>query len=282
MTLKRKLFVAYVTLLERLFLRKGFAAIAHINCDITPLPSTRSLDIIAIAFNNEFLVEQQIRLIKKYLQDKNYTHIIADNSTDREKRKRIQSICAQHRVAYISLPLNPTYRFLGKASYAHGMAMNWLYYNFIRHRRPAIFGFIDHDLFPIKNYSIAEQFEKRPNQDFYGVLRDRTHGWYLWAGLCFYKFDKIKSHKINFIPHIDHGIYLDTGGANYRSIYHKYDKENLEFCKPAKEITINAGTNYHNDIIHYIDDAWIHAINGSNWAKLDDKTDFLKKFLNQY
>jgi hypothetical protein len=283
MTLKRKLFVTYLHFLESFFLRKRFNATVHINCDITPLPSATSLDIVSIAFNNEFLVEQQIRLIKKHLQDKNYTHIIADNSTDKEKRKRIQGICARYHIAYISLPFNPVYKFLKKASYAHGMAMNWVYYNFIQYRRPAIFGFIDHDLFPIENYSVREQFEKYPNQDFFGVLRDRTQGWYLWAGLCFYKFDKIKSYKINFNPYVYRGIYLDTGGTNYVRMYSKYNKDGLKFCKPATAITINAdGTNYHNDIIHRIDEAWIHAINGSNWAKLDDKTDFLREFLSHY
>jgi hypothetical protein len=29
--------------------------------------------------------------------------------------------------------------------------------------------------------------------------------------------------------------------------------------------------------VQYIDDAWLHLINGSNWAKAGNKDDFLKQ-----
>jgi hypothetical protein len=64
-----------------------------------------------------------------------------------------------------------------------------------------VFGFIDHDIFPIKPYSLLH---KIGNQDFYGRLIDRTPEnnnrklWYLWAGFCFFQFERIKHLKMNF------------------------------------------------------------------------------------
>ena len=46
--------------------------------------------LITIAYNNEALIRKQIELIKKYIKDENYTHVIVDNSPKREKRKKNQ------------------------------------------------------------------------------------------------------------------------------------------------------------------------------------------------
>ena len=95
--------------------------------------------------------------------------------------------------------------------------------------------------------------------------------------------------------------YLDSGGSNYYTIYKNLEKDNLPMCNVTTE-QIGEGTNYHNDYIQYIDDCWIHLINGSNWAnkkykgvtfilsksnKTTKKTpskskDMVDKILNQY
>ena len=281
MTLKRRLLVTYLNLFHFLFLRRKFHATYHSNCSIARLPQG-SIDIITIAFNNEFLIEQQIRLIKKYITDENYSLIVMDNSTNVEKQKLIQNICEQNGTGYVLLPRNPMYKYWKAGSYAHGFAMNWAYYNFIRFRQPKFFGFIDHDMFPISSYSITEKFNNAPEQCFYGTLRDIENKWYLWAGMCFYWFEKVKSFKINFIPCMCNGTYLDTGGNNYKNLYAKFNKSKLSFCKPAVEKTIRDGGTYHNDTIQYIDDVWIHAINGSNWTKGLAKDDIIEEILSQF
>jgi len=276
MTLKRRLWTYYVNILKFPFLRKEIKQTLHFNCDIK---QDNYVCIITIAFDNEFLIEQQIRLVKKYIEDKNYIYVIADNSPTSTKRKLIQSICKGEKVGYISLPQNPFNSLHKKPSYSHGLSMTWMYNNFIKLMKPTVFGFIDHDLFPISPYSV---FERINNQDFFGRMIDREKGWYLWAGFCFFNYKKTETYKLNFLPYKVENVYLDTGGSNFPVLYSKYQKEDFAFCKPVVEKSIREGNCYHSDFVHFIDESWLHTINGSNWAKVDSKENILKELLNEY
>jgi hypothetical protein len=197
-----------------------------------------------------------------------------------QKRKSIRAICEREHTGYISLPKNPFSTIHKKGSYSHGLAMTWLYHNFIRLRQPTIFGFIDHDLFPTQPYAIAE---KLGHQDFYGRLIQRGEkSWYLWAGYCFFSYQKVKKYSLNFLPCKIGGLYHDTGGSNYPILYSRYQQSELSFSEPASERAIRAGGSYHADFVQYIDGYWMHTINGSNWAKVKSKDDILKSLLNSY
>lgn len=139
------------------------------------------------------------------------------------------------------------------------------------------------------------------NSNLYGKIVDRTNAWFLWAGLCFFRYDFVKNLTVDFMPTKVDNTYLDSGGSNYYTIYKNLEKDNLPMCNVTTE-QIGEGTNYHNDYIQYIDDCWIHLINGSNWAnkkykgvtfilsksnKTTKKTpskskDMVDKILNQY
>ena len=276
MRIKQKLWVFTLKLRNTFFLSRKIHQLQHNNCSLMPLTDRESIDIITVAFNNEFLIEQQIRLIKKYVKDINVYYTVADNSDNPEKRRLIQAICEKEQVGYIGLPKT----LVRHGSYSHGMALNWMYANHISYRKPTVFGFIDHDLFPIQSYSILESIAK---QDFYGktVLRDNGM-WYLWAGFCFFRFEKTKKYPLNFVPFMDGATYLDTGGSNYKAMYSNYNLDKLATCKPTVEKSIRDGSNYHADIVHYIDECWLHAINGSNWAKVAPKDDILRKMLEKF
>jgi hypothetical protein len=163
--------------------------------------------------------------------------------------------------------------------------MTWTYYNIIKKIKPCIFGFIDHDIFPTKSYSVQQKIHQ---QDFYGRLMDRTPEnhpkklCYLWAGFCFFKFDSIKTLNINFMPCKIDNIYLDTAGSMYIYLYSHYDMEKLHFAAPVIEKYFREDKIYHSDLLHFIDNDWIHTINGSNWKKVKSKDDFLRDFLKQY
>jgi hypothetical protein len=241
--------------------------------------------LATIAFNNDFLIEEQIRLVKKHITDSNYTHIVADNSSDKKKRKAIKAICTKANIPYFSLPFNWFSKIHRRPSYSHGLAMTWVYYNLIKKINPIVFGFIDHDIFPIKPYSLLEKIE---NQFFYGRCIDRTPDnhpkklWYLWAGFCFFKFDSLKTLNINFMPCKVDNVYLDTAGSMYISLYSKYNIEELTFSAPVIEEYFREEKIYHSDLLHFIDNDWVHTINGSNWKKVQSKDDFLRDFLKQY
>jgi hypothetical protein len=95
-----------------------------------------------------------------------------------------------------------------------------MYYHIIKKRQPRYFGFIDHDLFPIKAISLSQKLESHPVD---GHLVQEKNYWYLWAGLCFYQFDFVKNKKMDFLPTKVQNIYLDTGGGNWHTIYSKMD-----------------------------------------------------------
>ena len=272
--MKRNLWNIFINLVSYWFVRKK------------PLFSTTQSNVqyntmlITIAFNNAFLIDEQIRLIKKYITDDNYVHIVVDNSSDFSTRKQIQDICIKQNIAYVALPKNP-FTMLTKWSCSHSLALNWAYRNLINVQKPAFFGFLDHDLFPTKPYSVLQKIK---NQEFYGTLVDRIDGWYLWAGFCFFNYQKIKDLKLNFFPYKvgKNHTYLDTGGGNYPVLYSKYDKEKVDFALPIIEKSIREGGNRHSDIIHFIDNDWLHTINGSYWKKVTSKDDILKQILSEF
>jgi len=278
MTLKRRLYVVYLDFVKKITLRLKTSSLVDFE---------RKVDMcfVTIAFNNVFLIEQQIRLVKKYIKDENYIHIIADNSDCKEKREQIKNLCQKENIDYISLPFNWFQKMHIKACYAHGLSMTWIYHSIIKKLKPRYFGYLDHDIFPINNYSVVEKIQ---SQDFFGRLIDRTPEnfqkplWYLWAGFCFFRFDKVKNLNLSFYPCVIDGVYLDTAGSVYLSLYKNYSPNELYLGAPLAEKYFREGNNYHSDLLHFIDNDWVHTINGSNWKKVKDKDDFLKDFLNQY
>ena len=278
MTLKRRLYVVYLDFIKRITLRLKTSSSVDFERNV-------DMCFITIAFNNVFLIEQQIRLVKKHITDENYIHIIADNSDSKEKREQIKNLCQKENIEYVSLPFNWFQKVHFKACYAHGLSMTWIYYNVIKKLKPKYFGYLDHDIFPINNYSVVEKIQ---SQDFFGRLIDRTPEnsqkplWYLWAGFCFFRFDKVKNLNISFYPCVVDGVYLDTAGSVYLSLYKNYSLNDLYLGAPLVEKYFREGNNYHSDLLHFIDNDWVHTINGSNWKKVKEKDDFLKDFLNQY
>jgi len=279
MALRRKIWDAYIATIREIYNHRKYTL--HDTSNI----KNKRLCFITVAFNNDFLIEEQIRLIKKYITDTDYVHIVVDNSSDMRKRDAIKTVCSNACVPYFSLPFNWFSKIDKRGSYSHGLAMNLIYYKIIKKIKPEVFGFIDHDIFPIKPYSVLQKMD---NQIFYGRLVDRSPDnhhrklWYLWAGFCFFKFDEVKNLKMNYLPCQVDNVYLDTAGSNFLQLYSKYSLERINFTAPVIEKYFREGGEYHADLLHYIDLDWLHAINGSNWKKVKDKDDYLKGFLAQF
>ena len=126
--------------------------------------SESGLDIVTIAFNNVHVLKHQIQKIKENVKDDNYTHIIADNSNLAEKREEIRLICKQEGVTYIGVPQLENNSFI-RGSKSHAISLNWVFYEVIIKRKPRWFGFLDHDIYPIRPVSLIDTFD---NQVFYG------------------------------------------------------------------------------------------------------------------
>ncbi len=55
-----------------------FDTVFHFNCDNKPLSDKSRIDIITVAFNNDRVIAQQIRLLSKYILDP-YYYTVIDN-----------------------------------------------------------------------------------------------------------------------------------------------------------------------------------------------------------
>ena len=141
-----------------------------------------NIDLYTITFNNPKIVEYQIKLIKKNIAGK-YRHIICDNSNVEEHSNKIKEICIANDVTYFHVDIDVPSGY----SDSHGRALNWVYTNVIV-KRENDFGFIDHDIFPIKRFNIEEYLK---NRDLYGYLRYAGKIWFLWPTFSFFKYDYV-------------------------------------------------------------------------------------------
>jgi len=245
----------------------------HLKPRIKNLPENNfkkeNLIVISIAFNNFEIIKQQYYYLKKYLNEK-FCYIVADNSNLIDKSNLIYEYCILNNIHYVKIPLNP---FQRDPSYSHGQAINWSYKNIIKRTQPTFFGFIDHDILPFRDTKITPYIN---GDGLFGPIRENKEGcWYLWAGFCFYEYEKVRKKKLNFLPHHKFNIfevanYLDTGGSNYYKIYKNINKNNLlkieriyfdfKTCK-----IINNQDNINTTI--EIMGNWIHLMRTSGWDK---------------
>lgn len=243
------------------------------NCNLQDFNGKDTI-YITVAFNNDKVIDYQIKLLKKYHMG-SFVHLVLDNSTDNQKSQLIESICNANEIAYIKLPCN---RF--KLSRSHGSALNWACRNILSKTQFNYVGFLDHDCFPVKEVTWQTKLKEQP---YYGVLQERDNIWYLWPGFCFFNLRLIDIDKLDFM--LIHGK-TDTGGKNYLTIFKDYNKDSILFpgyiCRKLcdiEESDLRQATS-----VEVFDDEWIHLMNGSNWLKLESegKNIEVEKYLEKY
>ncbi|MFA6094594.1 MAG: glycosyltransferase [Candidatus Paceibacterota bacterium] len=234
--------------------------------------SKETLYLITVAFNSADIISIQHTYLQNFLAD-NFVYIIIDNSNDKAESKKIKILCEKNKILNIKIPRNP---FSGKdSSKSHGLTLNWIYHNIVQSLHLKFFGFIDHDIFPIKKTEILSKLKNAP---FYGHIQERSEKWYLWPGFCFYNNDYLQKLRINFLP--ENG--MDTGGGNYTPLYKSFDKNKIEklITKYIKISDFKENSNIQLNHVEQIGD-WIHVMNASNWQEnKNSKMEDLKKYLN--
>lgn len=229
-------------LILKIYLSKG----EHIHRGIVSQDNRSEAIIISIAFNSPTVVFYLIEHFRKHI--KHAKLIIADNSNKEDERLKIQKICQDNEITYFQLPPNKTRH----PNRSHSLAMQWCYKRLIEPMSPSIFGFIDHDLIPVADIDIPNLIG---DQDFYGARwkSDKTEAWQLWAGYCFFKYDKVKSYPLNFMYDFSAG--LDTGGRNYEALYQHYNKADYNYALDQFLDGKIEGITYR---FHRIDRDWLH------------------------
>ncbi|PXV62507.1 hypothetical protein CLV62_11949 [Dysgonomonas alginatilytica] len=243
---------------------------------VKPQDSETSLDLITIAFNNVHVLKHQIRKIKENVRDDNYTHIVADNSNMPEKREEIRLICENEGVMYVGIPQLENNSFI-IGSKSHGVSLNWVFYQVVMKRKPRWFGFLDHDIYPIRPVSIVKTFD---NQIFYGKKETRDSYWYLWPGFSFFEFDFLADIKVDFSPSKIKDTYLDTGGALWYSLYSKLNDSDFTFAAELRITLDKLGYDYP-ETVEFIDDSWFHSMNASLWKDASDYSDAIDDILTK-
>jgi hypothetical protein len=186
--------------------------------DLTALrPRLRSKNLlITIAYNYPDVIGQQIPLVKKHVRD--CIHVIADNSSNPVAAGTIRDLAGSHGSQYVRIP---SFEWESpNASHSH--ALNWTWWNVIRPAGPAAFGFIDHDIFPVR---ATDPFAPLAGYPVAGRVWDGQFDgrWHLWAGFCFFRTDYVNGRRLNFALDFYGG--LDTGGRNWKPLYRHLDRD---------------------------------------------------------
>ena len=202
---------------------------------------------LVIAFEQPWALNWLLRMANRNLLDT--TVLVFDNSRNESKRIEIEQVCKKNRAPYLALPVNPT-RHVNRS---HGMAMSWVYHNVVRAINPRIFGFIDHDLIPVRTVSIADKLTGQP---VYGLLNANKFGfWSLWAGYCFFDYAETKYKSINFL--YDFSRDLDTGGRNWKSLYRHLDRRKLR-AATFENVSTKVPSIKNPRLVQFIDKDWLH------------------------
>lgn len=212
--------------------------------------------VATVAFNRPDLTRWQIHLVRRNLAEAS-AFAVFDNSSDPRKRAEIRVVCAEAGVPYVSLPANGF-----RNSRSHGAALNWIFRNQVRRDKPAFFGFLDHDIFPIEPVSIRTRLGGR---GIYGLPRrdtPTTDGWFLWAGYCFFA-GKYARQELDFCP--TERYVMDTGGGNWPLIYRDIPEAEVQIAEISWQ-RAGAGDDMFEDFFQLID-GWLHVANASHWKQ---------------
>lgn len=227
---------------------------------------------VVIAFEQPWSLDWLLSAASRHLPDT--TLLVFDNSRNERERLQIQAVCKRHGIPYLGLPPYRT-RHVNRS---HGVAMSWVFHNVLVPLAPRSFGFLDHDLIPVKRVRPQQMLEQQP---VYGMLNDGNHDhWSLWAGYCWFDGLAVAHRPLNFLYDFSRG--LDTGGRNWAPLYQTLDRRGLRFAPQTfLPLQLPGGESRQVEIV---DDSWVHmgAISYNN--NLEHKFAFfaeLRRLLEQ-
>jgi hypothetical protein len=251
--------------LNELYLRK------RCSHEITQHLDATKLHLFCIVYNDITFLPDIISKVRTNTIDQTEIWIV-DNSNNHIVSHSLQQIAATSSIQYIQLPHNPysgnnqlgaltfIYNALVKKQYngsnSHGIAIDWICQNLIEPSNIQYYGFIDHDIIPLKTIDILGKLKNAP---FYGRKQTINGLAYLWPGFCFFNRAFVKPSALHFLP--NEGADTGSGNASYLKNHHSFN----DFIGAGyRKEKILEGDDLQDHYIEYIDD-WLHVINASNW-----------------
>ncbi len=217
------------------------------------------LALATIAFNKPRLISEQIRLLRKYLQD-DYTLTVVDNSTDPRLLHQIMAICAASETPYLRAPTSK--------GQEHYDALNYAWREVLKPSGAPYIGTLDHDVFPTKNTTLIDKVEKT---GFYGIGQRHapTNRLYLWPGYFFVSREWLAGRDLDFNGirgehKRDDG---DTGSANWPLFEHEDWSRMFAGHFGYEAIRTPDDYGLQSWGVERFSD-WLHLSNGSGWMAI--------------
>jgi glycosyltransferase involved in cell wall biosynthesis len=210
--------------------------------------------IITVAFNSSKLIEYQIKCVKKYCTD-NHEFIVVDNSNNNDESEKIKNVCFENNIRFIRTNYDLTNSF-NNPSNNHGMALNYVY-KLLKNEFDYLL-FIDHDLFPIKNFSVEEILGDNIIAGHEQIISNIK---YFWPGfIILSKLDE----EFDFTPVVG----LDTGGK-LSSFIAKNANKSLTIKHKHVPIDLKIDNYYMHEFYDDLHNGtFMHFIKASNWCNV--------------
>jgi hypothetical protein len=201
--------------------------------------------LLVIAFEQPKVLEWLLEACARNLSG--FHILVFDNSRSRDFRTNTEEACKKYGVPYLGLPINRGRH----PNRSHGVAMTWVYRRVVKKLEPSWFGFLDHDMIPVRKIDLGVLSESKI---CYGVINAKAYYWTLWAGYCFYNYSQVKDLPMNFLH--DFSRNLDTGGRNWDCLYSKLDKNALNLAyRSNADVCVDPETKFR---VQLMDSDWIH------------------------
>ena len=203
--------------------------------------------------------------IGKFCKDE-YDIIIVDNS---DKPEVIEAI--KYYVSNLKCLYYKTRATSSNASDSHTFACNFAYMTLKNNY--GYFAFLDHDIFPIREFSIKEILT---DKIIAGIGQEKSKK-YIWAGCVLFDNNKIDHDLIDFST--NHELQLDTGGQLYKVI-EKYGEGACMFFNETYHQNEGFNKTFYNWYATINNDMFMHFVNASNWNPTERHQERINSLLN--
>lgn len=226
--------------------------------------------IIIVVFNISNLIEMQINLIKRFCKDDKYEIIVVDNSTDLENAKIVEGIVSAAGCRYLKTQSTADF------SQSHASACNFGYNQFKRSHKYLML--LDHDNFPIKDFSVAQILKDKV---IGGVAQARNDIYYFWPGCVIINNEMVDINIVNFSTNPQLG--LDTGGNLHKVIKRHGMDQTVHFDQYNIPNPANTDMySFYNLIKNNTSTAefaFMHFINSSNWNQKENNKERVESLI---